>query len=290
MVAQRLDLANLMAPESIVHVCINSPYGPASPSLSFPPKRHSETQKRIIVVSEAYTSYRLVQARTSVAALAAGLFRESKFSKERDTYKPNRSERRTSKLVSDSTYRSYPLSKKAKQNFATTPATMFQSSRRIIFGLVTLLAAASTITQVVAVPVASPGGGSGTQSIVIPPDATTSFQKYLHPEDKTSQHVIYGDAKEVEQKLPFLSEKEQKKFFHEKCAQRISVIEKDVTITMANDLLLDEIKNTPASRLEDYQEVFLEKLEIGVLLAGKLKKLSSEAQQRKSQKTQKKKN
>ncbi|KAJ3769535.1 hypothetical protein FB446DRAFT_747578 [Lentinula raphanica] len=97
----------------------------------------------------------------------------------------------------------------SKQNFATNSATMFQSSRRIIFGLVTLLAAASTITQVVAVPVASPGGGSGTQSIVIPPDATTSFQKYLHPEDKTSQHVIYGDAKEVEQKLPFLSEKEQ---------------------------------------------------------------------------------
>ncbi|KAJ3752617.1 hypothetical protein EV360DRAFT_75192 [Lentinula raphanica] len=160
---------------------------------------------------------------------------------------------------------------------------MFQSSRCIIFGLVTLLVAASTITQVVAVPVASPGGGSGTQSIVIPPDATTSFQKYLHPEDKTSQHVIYGDAKEVEQKLPFLSEKEQKKFFREGWAQRIRVIEQDVTITMANDLLLDEIKNTPASRLEDYQEVFLEKLEIGVLLAGKLERLSSKAQSSKAQ-------
>ncbi|KAJ3821351.1 hypothetical protein F5880DRAFT_1582392 [Lentinula raphanica] len=281
MVAQRLDLANLMAPESIVHVCMNSPYGPASPSLSFPPKRHSETQKRIIVVSEAYTSYRLVQARTSVAALAAGLFRESKFSKERDTYKPNHSERRTSKLVSDSTYRSYPLSKKAKQNFATTPATMFQSSRRIIFGLVTLLAAASTITQVVAVPVASPGGGSGTQSIVIPPDATTSFQKYLHPEDKTSQHVIYGDAKEVEQNLPFLSEKKQKKFFHEGCAERMKVIKQDSEITATYDLLLDQIKKTPASSLEDYQKVFLEKLEIKVLSR-------KEAQQPKSQKKQKK--
>ncbi|KAJ3845459.1 hypothetical protein EV361DRAFT_947875 [Lentinula raphanica] len=107
---------------------------------------------------------------------------------------------------------------------------MNRSSRcQIIFVFFIFLAVIGTVTQVVAVPVASPGN-SGTQQgaspFTIPPHATTRFNKYPDLEGIEGNGMYLLSLINI-YNLMKLSDKEREEFFTENTDQRVKVIKEN---------------------------------------------------------------